>query len=222
MDTVGFISRPVDDTPQEVYPASPFLYRHAGIDDLPFAAVPQLRQLMVMGSKERLGVHLVPDMLNDSPGNAHAIVGAGAATDFIEDNEAASGCILKYVGYLIHLHHEGTLTAGQIVTGSDAGEDAVYRRNPGFPCRHEAACLCHEGDDRHLTHIGRLTSHVWTGDNDDFPAVMVKDRIVGDKDFPLQQPLYQRMTTIHDIYCSVIGESGTDVVIFRGRYCQRV
>ena len=43
-----------------------------------------------MGGEQGLGAQIaaVAYMLHDSPGNAHAVVGGGSASDFIQDQQA--------------------------------------------------------------------------------------------------------------------------------------
>ena len=78
---------------------SPPLHNFAKEDDLvvPFAhgdveifqtrqAAGQFCQLVVMGREKRLCADLIVKMLDNTPGEAEAVEGAGAPADFIEDD----------------------------------------------------------------------------------------------------------------------------------------
>ena len=75
-----------------------------------------------------------------------------------------------------HLDHERALTAGQFVAGADAGENAVGQADRGFACRHKAADLGHERQQRHLADVGALARHVRAGDQQDLAASVASVR----------------------------------------------
>ena len=49
--------------------------------------------------------------------------------------------MVKDVGGFRHFHHEGGLAGGQVVDGSDAGENAIGDADAGLGGRHPAADL---------------------------------------------------------------------------------
>ncbi|KAG1549843.1 hypothetical protein G6F50_013324 [Rhizopus delemar] len=72
---------------------------------------------------------------------------------------------MQEVAGLGHFDHEGGLPAGEVVTGADAGQDAVDRADQRTAGRHEAADVGQQHDQRVLPHVGRFTAHVRAGDH---------------------------------------------------------
>ena len=100
-------------------------------DGVVFEAVEGFRELcefVVVGGEEgagSVGIDIGVEVLDHGPGDGEAVVGAGAAADLVEDDEAAGGGVVEDVGGLVHLDHEGGVAACELVAGADAGEDAV-------------------------------------------------------------------------------------------------
>ena len=97
------------------------------------------------------------------PGDGQAVVGRGAAPDFVKEDERSWGSGIQDGGSLGHLYHKRRAPARQIVAGPDAGEDAVYDREPAFRRRDEAAHLRHDGNERSLAQVSGFASHVGAG-----------------------------------------------------------
>ena len=97
----------------------------------------QLGQLVVVRGEQRPAADAVVQVLRDGPGQRHAVVGAGAAADLVEDHQAARRGVVQDVGRLGHLHHERALRPAQLVAGADAREDAVGQADasPVWPAR---------------------------------------------------------------------------------------
>src|SRR5712692_7942648 len=90
-------------------------------------------QFVVVCGKEGTGTatFVVVQIFDDGTGDGQTIIGASAASDLVE-NEQAAGCgVMEDVCCLYHLHHEGTLACCQVVLGTDAREDAVHQANSG-------------------------------------------------------------------------------------------
>ena len=85
-------------------------------------------QLMIMRCKQssRTDTPLIRNVLHDSTRNAHAVIGRGAAADFVEDNQTGFCCLIQDIRDLAHLHHKGGLTACQIVRCTDTGEHPIH------------------------------------------------------------------------------------------------
>ena len=79
-----------------------------------------------------------------------------------------------------HLHHERRAAAGQIVGCADTREDTIDGPDAGVIGRNEAAGVGEDDDQRRLAHIGRLTTHIRAG-NDQQPAAIVEIQIVGNE-----------------------------------------
>ena len=91
------------------------------------------------------------DIFDDGPGDGDAIVGAGAASQFIKEDEASLGEVVEDAGRLVHLHHEGGLAQSDVIGGTHAGEDLVYQPDGSRFGGHEGADLCHQCDQGRLT-----------------------------------------------------------------------
>ena len=98
---------------------------------------------MVVRSKEglRAPVGIVVQVLDDSPSDRDTIVGAGTTAQLVEEDEGAGREGIEDAGGFLHLDHEGRFATGDIVRGSDTGEDTVGEPEMGSFCRDEGADL---------------------------------------------------------------------------------
>ena len=154
-----------------------------------------------MGGKQSFGPQglFVGAVFQNSPGDGHAVKGGGAPADLIQDQKRIFGGLMENIGDLRHLHHEGGLSGGEIVTGADAGEDPIHYADMGVFGGDEAAHLGHENDQRHLPHISGFTGHVGAGD-DGHPLLLFAHKgVVGDEQAVLQNLFHHRMTTLPDL-----------------------
>src|SRR6516165_6286882 len=109
-----------------------------------------------MSGEERFGADLVVQVLDDGPREAEAVEGAGAATDFIEDDQAALGGVVEDVSSLAHFDHEGGLATGQVITGADASENAVHEVNACLRSRDERTGVREQSQQGDLPNISAL------------------------------------------------------------------
>ncbi len=64
-----------------------------------------------------------------------------------------------------HLNHKGRAPGGEIVSGTDAGKDAIQRADQRLIGRNKTANPCHQRNQRRLAHIGTFTAHIGAGNN---------------------------------------------------------
>ena len=154
-----------------------------------------------MGGKQRFGAQLfaVGNVFYHGARNAHAVVGGGPAPDLIQDQQALIGRLPQDGRDLVHFHHKGGLSGGQIVGGPHAGKYAVHDADTGACRRHKAADLRHQHNQRHLTHIGGFTGHIGTGQHGDLLLPVVQLGIIGDKGRPVQQLFHHRVPPFADL-----------------------
>ena len=98
---------------------------------------------MVVGGKEGLCSQLpgIGGVFQHRPGNGHAVIGGGASADFVQNQKALGGGVLQNGGHLCHLHHEGGLTGGQVVAGTNPGEYPIHNADSGAAGGDEGANL---------------------------------------------------------------------------------
>ena len=124
LDSVTFVRCASYDFAQEDDLVVPLPHRHIVV----LNACPVLRQhrkLVVMGGEKRARPNLIIKMFGNAPGDLQAIKSRCTTANFIKDYEAAITGIVHDEGSLIHLHHESRLAAGDVITGSNARENAI-------------------------------------------------------------------------------------------------
>src|SRR5262245_1308220 len=89
----------------------------------------KLGQFVVVGREERSAADGIMQEFGDGPGQAHAIVGAGAPANFVEDHQALRRGIVEYVRGFGHFHHESALAAIEFIAGADTSEEAIDDSN---------------------------------------------------------------------------------------------
>ena len=154
-----------------------------------------------MGGKEGLRPQLFPvrAVFQHRLGDAHAVKGAGAPPDLVQNKEAPAGGVLQDVRHLSHFHHEGGLPRAEIVAGPDAGKDPVHHPDPGRPGGHEGPHLGHQRDEGHLPHVGGFSRHVGPGDDGDPVLLLPHIRIIGHKQGGFQHLLHHGMPPVVDL-----------------------
>src|ERR1041385_7248468 len=70
------------------------------------------------------------DVLDHRPGDGQSVIGCGAAANFIQKDQRTRRGGVQDRRRLGHFNHKGGAAAGQVVTGSDAGENPVHHREP--------------------------------------------------------------------------------------------
>ncbi len=115
---------------------------------------------------------------------------------------------------LAHFNHEGGLAAGQVVARADAGEDAVHHADAGGAGGNERANLCHERDERDLTHIGGFTRHIGARNDGDAVFLFAHVGVVRHKEGILQHALDDRVPSVVDLDRAGIVHHRAAVVVF--------
>ena len=112
-------------------------------------------QLVVMRREQRQRAQLwsIVQVLENGLRDADPVVGAGAAADLIENEQAAGGGVREDVRGLHHLDHERRQAAGQLVVRADPREDPVAEPNDGTAGRDQAADLGQQHDDAGLAKV---------------------------------------------------------------------
>ena len=138
-------------------------------------------------------------MFDYRPRNGKSIESTRTTSNLIKDQKASCSCISQNIRNLCHFHHKGTLTACQIIRCTHTCKDSVNNSDICFFSRDKASDLCHQYDQGSLSHICRLTCHIWTCDNG-YPFFMVVQIcIICNKHIVLNHLLYNRMTAILDV-----------------------
>ncbi len=118
------------------------------------------------------------ERLGDGPCDRDAVECAGAAADFVEQDEASCGGVAQDMRRLFHLDHEGRFAARQIIRRADAREDAVHETDLRLGRGHEASHLGQYDDERNLPHVGRFARHVGSREDDDLLRLGIERAIV--------------------------------------------
>ena len=149
----------------------------------------ELGELVVVGRENRLAADRVVQAFRDGPGDRDAVVGRGAAADFVEQHETPPRGPVEDRARLAHLDHEGGLSPHQIVGRAHPREQPVHRADVGAAARHERTHLREEHTQPHLPQQGRLARHVGAGEQDD-AAGLVEAHVVGDERLTRHHPLH--------------------------------
>ena len=154
LDTITFIGTTFYDFSQKYDIIAPFFHRDTVIINARNLSF-QLCQFVIMGSKQSLCSQkfCITDVFDNCPGNGQSVKGTGSTANLIQDQQTLRSRIAKNIGHLCHLHHERTLSAGQVVRSSDTGENPVYHTNLCFFCRNKRTNLRHQNNQGTLTHV---------------------------------------------------------------------
>ena len=154
-----------------------------------------------MGSKQSLCPQkfCITDVFDNCPGNGQSVKGTGSTANLIQDQQTFRSRIAKNIGHLCHLHHERTLSAGQVVRSSDTGENPVYHTNLCFFCRNKRTNLRHQNDQGSLPHISGFSCHVRSGDHGDTLAAVVQIGIICNKHIVVDHLFNNRVAAIFDV-----------------------
>jgi len=90
------------------------------------------------------------EVFGHRPRQTQSIKGRGASTDFIENHQTARGGGVQNGRGLLHLDHEGRLSACNVVGRADARKNAIHHRQLGATGRDKGAGLCHDRQQRRL------------------------------------------------------------------------
>ena len=153
---------------------------------------------MIMRGKKRPRLDFVVEKFRHAPGNGKSVEGRRAASDLIENDQAAFGGVVHDVGCLVHLHHEGRLTARQVVVRPDPRENAIDQADFGARGRHKTSDLRHQHNQSHLPNVGRFPRHIRPGHDGQSQVFAVQVGVVRNKFFLDQILIQHRVTAIFD------------------------
>ena len=132
------------------------------------------------------------------------------------NHEAALGGVVDDEGGLVHLDHEGRLTAGEVVGGSNPAKNAVGEADVGGFGGDEGPDLGHQGDEGDLADIGRFAGHVRSGEDDEAGRFGVEEGVVGNE-FLVDHGLFEdRVATVDDVQMAGFIENRTGVLVELG------
>ena len=182
----------------------------------------QVVELVIMGGEERLGALAVfVDVLHDAAGDGHAVEGGRASANFIQKHQRPGRQIVQDHGRLQHLHHEGGLSAGDIVRGAHAGKELVEPADMSLRRRHEGAALGHEHNEGRLSEQRALTGHVGAREDDDLLFFRVQIHVVGDILFPgRHEGFNDGVPAFPDVQGLAVVHLGTAIVALYGLLCK--
>ena len=165
-----------------------------------------------MGGEDGAALDGVAEVFCDAPCDGEAVEGGGAAADFVEDDETASGGVVEDGGGFVHFDHERGLAAGEVVAGTDAGEDAVDEADFCVSGGDEAAGLGHEGEEGDLADVGGFSGHVRAGEDDEAVLGGFEEDVVGDEFFFGEVLVEDRVAAVFDGEGERVIEDGAAVV----------
>ena len=180
---------------------------------------------MIVRSKKCQRMDMLQAVFDDRPGNGHAVKGARAAADFIEDEQAVRRSVLEDIRHFLHFYHKRTLSREDIVAGPNTRKDAVYRANGRVPRRNEGACLGHEDQDCDLAHVRRFAGHIRTRNDQYLVVLVIEGYVVWHKKLITQEFFDNRVAAVVDSDAVVTVQAGPHVAVIvsrRGEAAQAV
>src|SRR5207244_12406439 len=99
-------------------------------------------------------------VFDDGTRNGEAIIGTGASTNLIQDNQTWPGSMVDDGSALFHFHHEGAFPRGDIILGTYARKNAIDQTQANAASRHKTADLRQERDQGYLAQVSRFAGHV--------------------------------------------------------------
>ena len=108
MDSVALVCGTGHYRPQECNRSTLFLNGHVVVLDSRQNSF-QLSELVVVGGEDGLALDNVMKVLGDGPGDGQTVKGAGAPAHLVQEDQAVLAGVVKDVGKLSHLNHEGGL-----------------------------------------------------------------------------------------------------------------
>ena len=173
MDTEAPVRSSRLELPQENHLLPSFLDRDVEVLDSLVVAF-EVVEFVVMGREESFrSLAVFVDVLHDSPGDAHPVVGRGASSDFVQQHKRAGREIVQYHAGFQHLHHESGFSPGDVVRRPDPREYLVEVSEPCRRCRYETAALGHKHDKGCLAQESGFSGHVRARQDDDLLALAI-------------------------------------------------
>src|SRR5262249_47121838 len=126
---------------------------------------------MIMRGEQSATADGVMQKLCDGPGERDAVVGARAAADLVENDEALGCGVVENIGGLGHFDHEGTLPAAKLVAGAYPSKYAVDDADLCALRGYEASRVGQEGKQCDLANEGRLAAHIRARDEPDLAVL---------------------------------------------------
>ena len=80
---------------------------------------------MIMRREQGAAFIGIMQVFDRRPGNREAIISRGATTNLIQNDKGLWCCLGQDGGRFDHFDHEGRASAGQIIAGANAREDAI-------------------------------------------------------------------------------------------------
>lgn len=127
-------------------------------------AVCNASEILVMGNEESEAPRFGYDVVQDRLSNGGAIVGAGAAAELVQDDEAARGGGAQDAGCFGYLDHEGGFAGEEVVSCAGAGVDGVAEGEGEGVGGDEGADLGEEDNEGDGADEGGFAAHVGAGD----------------------------------------------------------
>ena len=81
------------------------------------------------------------EVFHDAPSNGDAVVGRGAAPQFVKQHQAALAEVVHDIGGFGHFDHKGTFAGRDVVRRSHAGEYFIDHPDPRTVGRNESTDL---------------------------------------------------------------------------------
>jgi len=188
LDAVAFVGAAFDDFAQKNDLIVPFANGGVEVFEARQAAG-EFGEFVVMRCEQGFCADLVMQVFDDAPGQAEAVEGAGATSDFIEDDETARGGVVEDVGGFAHFDHESGLAPREVVARANAGEDAVHEIDASFARRNERTSVRENCEQGGLADVSAFAGHVGAGDEGN-SGFVIEARVVGNKAF-VADPLFE-------------------------------
>ena len=219
MDAVALVGGAGDDFAEEDDFVVPFADRDIAVGHSG-AGAGEVGEFVVMGGEEGAAGCDVVEVLGHAPGDGEPVEGRGAAADFVEDDETAVGRVVEDGGGLVHLDHEGGLSAREVVARADTGENAVDQSDLGFSRGNEAAGLGEEDKEGDLADVGAFAGHVGAGEDDEAGGIGVEHGVVGNEAPGGHGLVEHRVASVGDVDGAAGGEFRPDVAEGAGGFGQ--
>ncbi len=107
-----------------------------------------------MRSEKCSALNVICDVLGNRPGKCKAVVGAGAAADFIENNEGLLRSVIENVCGLGHFNHKGRLASNKLIGSTNTCKDSIDKAYCGLGGWDKRAGLSHEDQKGILSYVG--------------------------------------------------------------------
>ena len=166
---------------------------------------------MIVRGEHCLTADDVVQVLAHTPGNGDPVVGAGAATDLVQQHQRARRRRMQNRARFTHLHHKGALTTHQIVARAHTGEQSVDYWQSRAARRDIRADLREQLNQSDLSKYGALARHVGSGEHDQ-PSVFGQHQIVRNELFARHHALDHRMAPGGNFQIEVVVQFGPRVL----------